>query len=136
VLAAGSFAHTAVGEVNPLRLHPRATSSASTNWLALVFLSFQFCRKIRNLLAHNLASLEFHRGPCGDGKTASRLVRIAPNAWFGEPHFENSEVSQLDGITLGKGVGNVIEGSLHHVEDLMLHEARLISDGYYEFPFR
>src|SRR4030095_7298345 len=104
--------------------------------LSLAFLSFQFGGEVGDLLAHDLPSLEFHRRPCGDDETASTLGCIEPDAWFGEPHFEDPEVAQLHSITLGQGVSNVIERPLHHVKDLVLHKPRLISDGYYEFPFR
>jgi hypothetical protein len=61
-------------------------------------------RKVRDLLAHDLASLEFHGRARWDHKAAARLVRIPADPRFREFHFEHAEVSEFDGVAIGESV--------------------------------
>ena len=93
-------------------------------------------RQLCDFLPHDLAGLEFDGRARRDDEAASRLVRVAAHTRLGELDFEDSEVSQLHGITLREGIGDVIERSLHDIEDLVLDQACFVTDFNDEFPFR
>jgi hypothetical protein len=86
-------------------------------------------------LPHHFARLELYCGSGRDFKAASRLVRIAANAFFGESNFEYPEIPQLDIFAARQRIGNQIERSLDYVKHLMLNQAGVITDLYNDVPF-
>ena len=93
-------------------------------------------RKLCDFLPHDLAGLEFNRGPSRNDKAASRLIRVAAHTWLGEFDFEDAEVSQFDRISLRESVGDVVERPLDNIENLVLDQAGFVADFNDEFPFR
>lgn len=85
---------------------------------------------------HFLASAEFDGSASGDGNIIFGLVGIAPNPRFSDFHFKNAEIAQLNLIIPGQSLGNVIEGLLDHVKDLLLAQICFFADTRYKMPFR
>jgi len=48
---------------------------------------------------------------------------------------ENAKIPQLDLFATGNSFSDVVKGSLNDVEDLLLHQPRLIADANYEVSF-
>ena len=89
-----------------------------------------------DFLAHHLSGLELDGGALGDDEAAAGLVGVAAHAGFGEADFEDAEVTQFDGVALGEGVGDMVEGALDDIEYLMLNQIGFAADAHDEFAFR
>src|SRR2546425_8335988 len=92
-------------------------------------------RDLEHVFAHVLARLEFNDRPFRDGHVGAGIVGIAPNARFADFNLENAKVTQLDLFATGNSFSDVVKGSLNDVEDLLLHQPRLIADADYEVSF-
>lgn len=100
-------------------------------------LSFQrgfhlFGRELDHRLAHFLAGLELHHGALRDGHVRLRRVGIAAHAGLAHLHFEHAEVAQLHLLAGGDGGGDVVEGFLDDIQNLLLDEASFVADPDYE----
>lgn len=64
-----------------------------------------------------------------------RLVRVAAN--FGLPNLynEHAEIAELDLVALGQRFGDVIQGLLNHIQDLVLNQPGFLVDANDEFAF-
>jgi hypothetical protein len=49
--------------------------------------------------------------------------------------LEDPEISQLDRHIISKAVGNVIQGALNNIENLVLDHAGLVADRHHNVPF-
>ena len=74
------------------------------------------------------AGLELHCRARRNHETAAGLIRIATDARFRQARLKNAEIAQLHRDIVGQAVGDVIERSLHHFKDLVLHHSGLIAD--------
>ena len=54
------------------------------------------------------------------GTSVSGLFGIAADARLADFDFEDAEVAQFHLVALGQRFGDVVEGFLHHVENLLL----------------
>ena len=80
-------------------------------------------------MPHDLPCLELDRCPRGDDEAAARLIWIAADPWLGQPGLKDPKITQLDSYIVSQAVGNVIERSLDHIENLMLYHSCLIANG-------
>jgi hypothetical protein len=68
-------------------------------------------------------------------KTTPGLVRISSYARLGQAWLKHPEVAQLDGNIFGQTVGDLVEGSLNYIKDLVLHQPRLDADSADDVAF-
>jgi len=85
-------------------------------------------REISHALAHHFAGFEFHRGPRRNGKCAAGQVRVATDPRLREAHFEHAKITELDGVSFGECIGDMIERSLDDIEHLRLDKPSLVGD--------
>lgn len=89
----------------------------------------------QNPLAHDFAGFEFDGGAGRDGDLFFGLVGIASNTGLGEPHFKHAKVAQFDVAALGQSLRDDVENHLDHVENFMLRQAELGTDGGDDIAF-
>ena len=89
----------------------------------------------QNPLAHDLSGLELHSRTRGDGHIDIGLVRITSDTGTGESHLEHPEIPQLDTITFGQCIRDMVERLLDDIEDIALNETRFVADGNDEIAF-
>ena len=80
-------------------------------------------------MPHNLASFEFHARSWWKHKTTTGLIRDSNDSRLGQTRLKNAEIAQFDRVIVGEAVGNLIKRPLDHIEDLMLDDAGLLTDG-------
>src|SRR4029077_7843762 len=85
--------------------------------------------KFLNSLPHDLSGFELDRCPRWNDEAAARLVWIAADPRLGQPGLKNPKITQLHSYIVSQAVGNVIERSLDHIENLMLYHSCLIANG-------
>ena len=61
-----------------------------------------------------------------------RLVRVAADARLADLHVEHAEVAQFHFVALGERFGDLVEGFLHHVEDLGLDQPGFLADAHHD----
>lgn len=91
-----------------------------------------FGRELDHRLAHFLAGLELHHGALRDGHVRLRRIGIAAHAGLAHLHFKHAEVTQLHLLACGEGGGDVVEGFLDDIQNLLLDEASFVADPDYE----
>ena len=96
---------------------------------------FQLIRTKEDALAHDFASLEFHRSPGRDRYIDIGLVGISADTGAGEPDFKNTEIAQLHILPLGQRIGDMIERPLDDIEDIALNKSGFIADGNDQIAF-
>ena len=62
------------------------------------------------------------------GTSVSGLFGLRPDARLADLDFKDAEVAQFHLVALGERLGDVIEGFLHHVKNLLLDEAGFVAD--------
>ena len=88
-----------------------------------------------NALAHYLAGLELHRGTRRNRHVDVWLVRVPADPGTSQAYLKHSEVTKLHAVSLGEGIGDVIERALDDIEDIALDESGLVADGNDEVAF-
>ncbi len=86
-----------------------------------------FCAK-QHTLTHDFSRLELHGRARRDGNIDIGLVRVTSHAGAGEAHLEHSEIPQLDTITLGQSIRDMVESLLNDIEDIALDKTRFVAD--------
>ena len=85
-----------------------------------VFLDiFELFGAQQDALAHNFAGLELYRC-AGWNHDVVLGCRVAPDTRLCQSDFENAEIAQLDILSLGECFGNIIQGFLDDVENVLL----------------
>lgn len=92
--------------------------------------------KLRDFLPHDFSGLEFHCGPRRNDEAAPRLIRIPANPRLGQADFEDAEIAQLDRVSVGECIGDLVKRALHDIEHLLLHHPGVVTDLNYKIPFR
>ena len=63
--------------------------------------------------------------------TSCSACGVAPDTRLCQSDFENAEIAQLDILSLGECFGNIIQGFLDDVENVLLNKPRLLADPHY-----
>ena len=84
---------------------------------------------------HDFACLEFHRRARRNHKAAAGLIGVATDPRLRQPDLQYTEVPQFHRLTLCQRIGNVVESPLHHLENIVLHQARFVRNLYHQLPF-
>ena len=63
-------------------------------------------------------------------------VGVATHARLAELDLENTEVAQLDSLTVREAFGQMIERPLNNVEHILLHHAGLVADADNQIALR
>jgi hypothetical protein len=113
--------------------HRRASSRLAVGFRSAIALSVW--RQFKNGLTHFLARLELDYGPPRNRNIGFRLIWVPSDARFAHFDFKDAEITQFDGLAGSNGGGDVVESLLHHIQDLLLNEARFFTDADYEITF-
>ena len=95
----------------------------------------QFSRQLFYSLTHDFPRFEFHRRSRRNHETAPRFVRISANPRFRQAWLKDPGISQFHCHIISKAVGNVIQGALNNIENLVLDHASLVADRHHNVPF-
>jgi len=104
---------------------------ACSGWRLVFFLFLRkdrFRGKFQHLGAHFFAGLELDDGPLGDRDIGRRCIWIASDPSLPDFDFEDSEISKFNRISFRERFGDIIEGLLNDVQDLLLRDVRVGAD--------
>jgi len=92
-------------------------------------------RKLHDFRFHFLAGLELDDGARRNRHVVFRAIGIATNARLAEFYLEDTEVAELDGLTMREAFSEMIERALNDVEHVLLHHAGLVADANDQIAF-
>jgi len=101
----------------------------------LIRLVLEVFRAKQHALTHDFSRLELHGRARRDRNIDIGLVRITSDTGTGESHLEHPEIPQLDTITFGQCIRDMVERLLDDIEDIALNETRFVADGNDEIAF-